>query len=57
MREIFDKAIAETEDPDKRALRELLREYFCNLEFREKFHDFVFKETKDASSYASDSNK
>lgn len=34
-RAVFDKAIAETADADQRSVRELLREFFTNPNFRE----------------------
>jgi hypothetical protein len=41
-RAIFDAAYAAEPDPDKRARLELLREYFCNPDFRRGLHDFAW---------------
>lgn len=45
-RAVFDKMIEETTDPDVRATRELLREFFTNEEFRAKFATFSYEHTR-----------
>lgn len=42
-RKIFNAIIAETTDREQRAKVELLREYFCNTEFRAAMLDEVWK--------------
>lgn len=41
-REIFNAAIATVSDPDRIATMELCREYFCNGDFRDGVHDYVY---------------
>lgn len=40
-REVFNAAIAKETDPDRIAKVELLREYFCNPEFRSAMENEV----------------
>lgn len=40
-RAVFDEAIAQETDPDRIARVELLREFFCNEEFRQ----FIYSES------------
>ena len=42
-RTIFDEAIAATTDPEVKATRELLREYFCNPAFRAEMHEMIYQ--------------
>ena len=42
-REVFDKIVSETKDPDRKATLELLREYYTNHEFKKRFEDFVYQ--------------
>jgi hypothetical protein len=41
-RAIFDNARAAEQDPDRRAEIELLREYFCNPQFRRDLADHLW---------------
>ena len=54
VRRIFDEAIgnlqnADSLDADRIARLELLREYFCNTEFRADFHELCFRLTSGVS--------
>ena len=42
-RKIFDKVISETQDPDRIAKLELLREYFCNPAFKSELEKITFE--------------
>ena len=41
VRAMFDEVIAETTDPDARAMREILREYFTTPAFRSAMADAI----------------
>lgn len=43
MMRLFDKFITESTNGDDTARLELLKEYFTNVEFQTKFHDYVWK--------------
>ncbi len=49
VRAAFDAAAAEATDPDVRAKRELLREWFCNPAFARELSDLCFAITSDAA--------
>lgn len=42
LRAVFDGAIAASQDPDRNARLELLREYFTNPDFARRLHDVVW---------------
>lgn len=46
-REIFDRRIAEIDDPDKQDDLRLVREYFCNPLFRRALADLAWRRCLD----------